>query len=189
MSQYVYYEAGDEPTKEDIEASETLEGRLREGFVRLRQLLVSGQATCFSLLGFFQLTPAKGLTRHEIRLRAPFDPLPYSALIDSCEQFFEYVVALRQSSLFYHPHFISDNSDAALELLGHRRDAVATILTNLYVLSGALRSNRMVPVCLHIFMILSFATRVLIHLVRNTCRALPPPGSGCWIGRESSRTS
>lgn len=73
--------------------------------------------------------------------------MPYSALIDSCEQFFEYVVALRQSSLFYHPHFISDNSVAALELLGHRRDAVATILTNLYVLSGALRSNRMVPVC------------------------------------------
>ena len=44
MSQYVYYEAGDEPTKEDIEASETLEGRLREGFVRLRQLLVSDSA-------------------------------------------------------------------------------------------------------------------------------------------------
>lgn len=41
MSKYVYYEAGQEPTKDDIEASEILEGRLREGFVRLRQLLVS----------------------------------------------------------------------------------------------------------------------------------------------------
>ena len=40
VSKYVYYEEGDEPTKEDIEASERLEGRLREGFVRLRQLLV-----------------------------------------------------------------------------------------------------------------------------------------------------
>lgn len=55
-------------------------------------------------------------------------------------------MALRQASLFYHPHFVSDNSDAAAELLGHRRDAVATILTNLYVLSGALRADRKVPV-------------------------------------------
>ncbi|RYP75848.1 hypothetical protein DL771_002112 [Monosporascus sp. 5C6A] len=86
-----------------------------------------------------------GLTRHEIRLRAPFDPLPYSALIDGCENFFEYVVTLRQSSLFYHPHFIRDNVEAAAELLGHRRDAIATILTNLYILSGALRADRKVP--------------------------------------------
>ena len=40
VSKYVYYETGHEPTKEDITASEVLEGRLREGFVRLRQLLV-----------------------------------------------------------------------------------------------------------------------------------------------------
>ncbi|KAI0021772.1 hypothetical protein F4780DRAFT_778301 [Xylariomycetidae sp. FL0641] len=125
VARYVYYEAGHEPTKKDIEASEVLEGRLREGFVRLRQLL--------------------GLTRHEIRLRAPFDPLPYSALIDSCEHFFDYLVTVRQSSLFYHPHFIRDNADAAADLLGHRRDAIATILTNLYILSGALRAGRKVP--------------------------------------------
>ncbi|KAI1441135.1 hypothetical protein F5Y02DRAFT_411002 [Annulohypoxylon stygium] len=125
VSRYVYYEEGDEPTKEDIRSSEVLEGRLREGFVRLRQLL--------------------GLTRHEIRLRAPFDPLPYSALIDACERFFEYIVTARQASLFYHPHFIRDNTDFAASLLGHRRDAIATILTNLYVLSGALRADRKVP--------------------------------------------
>ncbi|KAI1100918.1 hypothetical protein F4804DRAFT_335760 [Jackrogersella minutella] len=125
VSRYVYYEEGDEPTKEDILASEILDGRLREGFVRLRQLL--------------------GLTRHEIRLRAPFDPLPYSALIDACERFFEYVVTARQASLFYHPHFIRDNTEFAADLLGHRRDAIATILTNLYVLSGALRADRKVP--------------------------------------------
>ncbi|KAI1403924.1 hypothetical protein F4819DRAFT_495116 [Hypoxylon fuscum] len=125
VSRYVYYEAGNEPTKEDIRASEILEGRLREGFVRLRQLL--------------------GLTRHEIRLRAPFDPLPYSALIDACERFFEYIVTARQASLFYHPHFIRDNTEFAADLLGHRRDAIATILTNLYVLSGALRADRKVP--------------------------------------------
>ncbi|KAH8193710.1 hypothetical protein TruAng_012126 [Truncatella angustata] len=125
VSKYVYYEEGHEPTKADIEASEILEGRLREGFVRLRQLL--------------------GLTRHEIRLRSPYDPLPYSALIDACERFFEYVVALRQSSLFYHPHFVRDNPEAAARLLGYRRDAIATVMTNLYVLSGALRADRKVP--------------------------------------------
>ncbi|KAI0378915.1 hypothetical protein F5Y04DRAFT_136777 [Hypomontagnella monticulosa] len=125
VSRYVYYEEGNEPTEEDIRSSEILEGRLREGFVRLRQLL--------------------GLTRHEIRLRAPFDPLPYSALIDACERFFEYIVTARQASLFYHPHFIRDNTEFAADLLGHRRDAIATILTNLYVLSGALRADRKVP--------------------------------------------
>ncbi|RYP82810.1 hypothetical protein DL770_005520 [Monosporascus sp. CRB-9-2] len=112
VSKYVYYESGDEPTKEDIEASEALEGCLREGFVRLRQLLVNP---------------------------------PVSTPLAGCEQFFEYVVTLRQSSLFYHPHFVRDNAEAAAELLGHRRDAIATILTNLYVLSGALRADRKVP--------------------------------------------
>ncbi|KAI0142708.1 hypothetical protein GGR57DRAFT_485873 [Xylariaceae sp. FL1272] len=125
VAKYVYYEEGHAPTQADIEASEILEGRLREGFVRLRQLM--------------------GLTRHEIRLRAPFDPLPYSGLVDACERFFEYIVTVRQSSLRHHPAFIRDNSEAAMSLLGHRRDAIATILTNLYVLSAALRANREVP--------------------------------------------
>ncbi|KAI0503420.1 hypothetical protein F5B22DRAFT_629091 [Xylaria bambusicola] len=125
ISQYAYYEDGEAPTEEDIKASEIIEGRLREGFVRLRQLL--------------------GLTRHEIRLRAPFDPLPYSALISTCEQFFDHIVAVRESSIFYHPHFIGDDSEVAMELLGYRRDQTATVLTNLYVLSGALRADRLVP--------------------------------------------
>ncbi|TVY28227.1 Protein BRE4 [Lachnellula hyalina] len=123
VAKYVYYEQGDEPGKEDIERSEMLEGRLREGFVRIRQLMA--------------------LTRHEIRLRAPFNPLPYSALIDSTERFFEYLVSVRQSSLFFHPHYISDNNEQAAEsLLAYRRDAVAAILMNLYVLAGALRGDR-----------------------------------------------
>lgn len=40
IAQYIYYDAGNKPTAEDIERSETLEGRLREGFVRIRQLMV-----------------------------------------------------------------------------------------------------------------------------------------------------
>lgn len=106
---------------------EMLEGRLREGFVRIRQLMA--------------------LTRHEIRLRGHFDPSPYSALIDSCESFFEYLVAVRQSSLFFHPHYISNQEQGAESLLSYRRDAVAAILMNLYVLAGALRGDRPVPVC------------------------------------------
>ena len=104
-----------------------LEGHLREGFVRIRQLLV--------------------LTRHELRLRATFDPLPYSALADACERLFDYVIAVRQSALFYKPETIRDNREAAEKLMGYRRDAVAAILGNLYILAGALRSQRKVPVC------------------------------------------
>lgn len=144
VSKYVYYEEGDEPTKEDIEASERLEGRLREGFVRLRQLLVRPTRRLRPIL--VKLTFLQGLTRHEIRMRSPFDPLPYSGLIDACERFFEFIVAVRQSSLFYHPRFVRDNSEAAARLLAYRRDAIAAVLTNLYVLSGALRAGRKVPV-------------------------------------------
>ncbi|KAI1827356.1 hypothetical protein F4861DRAFT_405891 [Xylaria intraflava] len=125
MSRYVYYDEGNAPTDKDIQASEILEGRLREGFVRLRELL--------------------GLTRHEVRLRAPFDPLPYSALISSCESLFEYIIRVRQSSLFYHPHFIGDSSEAAADLFRYRRDEMATVMTNLYILSLALRVDRPVP--------------------------------------------
>ena len=93
-------------------------------------------------MGFVQ----KALTRHEIRLRGPFNHLPYSALIDNCERFFEYLVAIRQSTLFFHPHYISDIDQGADNLLAHRRDAVAAILMNLYVLASALRNNKKVPV-------------------------------------------
>lgn len=126
VAKYVYYEEGEEPQETDVQRSEMLEGRLREGFVRIRQLLA--------------------LTRHEVRLRGPFNPLPYSALIDGCERFFEYLVAVRQSSLFFHPRFMSDNEQAAESLLAYRRDAVAAILMNLYVLAGALKGDRKVPV-------------------------------------------
>lgn len=41
IGRYVYHEEGAEPGPEDITRSELLEGRFREGFVRMRQLLVS----------------------------------------------------------------------------------------------------------------------------------------------------
>lgn len=41
VGKYVYYEEGDEPSSEDIERSEILEGRMREGFARIRQLTVT----------------------------------------------------------------------------------------------------------------------------------------------------
>lgn len=40
VAKYVYFEEGRDPTPEDVRRSELLEGRLREGFVRIRQLLV-----------------------------------------------------------------------------------------------------------------------------------------------------
>jgi hypothetical protein len=125
VAQYIYYEEGDEPTQEDVTRSEMLEGRLREAFVRMRHLLA--------------------LTRHEIRLREPFNPLPYSALIESCEAFFENLVEVRQFSLYFHPNYMSQNEAVSNELLPYRRDAVASILMTLYILAGALRGKRKVP--------------------------------------------
>ncbi|KAL3420728.1 hypothetical protein PVAG01_07173 [Phlyctema vagabunda] len=125
VAKYVYYEEGAPPEKADMERSEMLESRLREGFSRTRELLA--------------------LTRHEIRLRGPFNPLPYSALIEASERFFEYLVAVRQSSLFFHPHYMTDDDQDAESLLCFRRDAVAAVLMNLYVLAGALREGRKVP--------------------------------------------
>lgn len=41
VAKYIYYEDGEAPGDEDVAQSELLESRLREGFVRIRQLMVS----------------------------------------------------------------------------------------------------------------------------------------------------
>ncbi|KAL8777502.1 MAG: hypothetical protein Q9194_002510 [Teloschistes cf. exilis] len=125
ISKYIYYDSLHQPSAKDIERSEMLEGRLREGFVRIRQLME--------------------LTRHEIRLRAPFDPLPYSALIEGCERFFDHLVEVRQSSLYWDPSIGVSNQEAIDSLVSFRRDAVAVILMNLYILASALRADQPVP--------------------------------------------
>jgi hypothetical protein len=125
VTKYFYHNQGEDPTAEDIVQSERLEGRMREGFVRIRQLME--------------------LTRHEICLRAPFDPLPYSALVEACEQFFERLVDVRQSSVYFQPYMLYGSVETTSSLLAARRDAVAAILMNLYVLAGALQSNHAVP--------------------------------------------
>jgi len=125
IARYIYHAKGEEPGPEDIAKSEMLEGRLREGFVRMRQLME--------------------LTRHEMRLRAPFDPLPYSALIASCESFFDSLVQVRQSSLYFQPSTLASDPTIISSLTAVRRDAVAVILMNLYVFASALRLNQPVP--------------------------------------------
>ena len=125
VSKYIYYTPGEEPGPDDIARSEMLEGRLREGFVRMRQLME--------------------LTQHEIRLRSPFNPIPYSALITACESFFEHLVQVRQSSLYFHPSMLGSDKKAVESLTAPRRDAVAVILLNLYILASALRADQPVP--------------------------------------------
>ena len=126
VAKYIYYTEGQQPGPDDIARSEMLEGRLREGFVRIRQLLE--------------------LTRHEMRLRAPFDPLSYSALISACESFFEHLVQVRQSSLYFQPSMRAPaSSPTVASLTSVRRDAVAVILLNLYTLACALRADQPVP--------------------------------------------
>ena len=125
VSKYVYYIDEGTPTQNDIERSEMLEGRLREAFVRIRQLL--------------------DLTGHEVRLRAPFDSEPYRALIDTCESFFDDLVKIRQFSLYFQPIMGQSDSAANAALLYYRRDAVASILMIMYTLAGALKTGRPLP--------------------------------------------
>ncbi|QSZ28939.1 hypothetical protein DSL72_003446 [Monilinia vaccinii-corymbosi] len=168
VAKYVYYEDGEEPGVKDVLHSEMLEGRLREGFVRIRQLLA--------------------LTRHEIRLRGPFNPLPYSALIDACERFFEYLVSVRQSSLFFHPHYLSDNQQASESLLSFRRDAVACVLMNLYVLAGALRGDRRVP--RYLPSAASARKRLLDHMALLESMNIPATSSAVSVkSKKSNRKS
>ena len=77
------------------------------------------------------------------RLRGPFNPVPYSGLIDACERLFEHLVQVRQSSVYFHPNALP--SPTPDPLLGLRRDAVAVILMNLYTLALALRASHPVP--------------------------------------------
>ena len=142
VAKYIYYDEGHKPRPEDIARSEMLEGRLREGFVRIRQLMELTRHEIVSKKGLNVLTTINNLSQ---RLRAPFDPVPYSALIDACECFFTRLIEVRQSSVYFEPYMLTSNDDSDSSLLAVRRDAVATILMNLYVLAGALRSSRPVP--------------------------------------------
>ena len=132
IAKYIYYtNDNDAPGPEDVARSEMLEGRVRESFVRMRQLML--------------------LTRNEMRLRAPFEPRPYAALIAACESFFEHLVQVRQSSLYFKLQLqVADDEDeeesaVKSSLTLKRRDAVAVILMNLFALACALRAGRAVP--------------------------------------------
>lgn len=141
VSKYIYYAEKQAPSAQDIERSEMLEGRLREGFVRIGQLL---ELTRHEIVSSHPV-PRLSRTDNEQRLRAPFDPLPYSALIEACDRFFEHLVEVRQSSLYFQPSLRVNSKKVNNMLIPYRRDAVAVILMNLYILASALRANQPVP--------------------------------------------
>jgi len=78
-------------------------------------------------------------------LRAPFNPTPYRHAIAACERFLEHISEVRQSSLYFQPFLFRGLEEATRRMVSVRRDAVASILMNLYILAGALRSKRPVP--------------------------------------------
>ncbi|KAK6495322.1 hypothetical protein TWF481_003346 [Arthrobotrys musiformis] len=122
VAKYIYHDLDYMPSPQDIIDSQIREAKLREGFVRIRELLK--------------------MTEHEPRLRERFDPTPYEHLIDSSEKFFDHIIDVRQASLYFR---ISGDRDMAQMMLSCRRDAVATILMNLWVLGGGLRSKTPIP--------------------------------------------
>ena len=50
VAKYIYYNPGEEPGPQDVARSEALEGRLREGFVRIRQLMELTQHEIVSVI-------------------------------------------------------------------------------------------------------------------------------------------
>ncbi|KAI5788130.1 hypothetical protein FPQ18DRAFT_53957 [Pyronema domesticum] len=125
VARYIYHDRDYHPTPEDIALSQITEAKLREHCFRMRELCE--------------------MTRHEIRPRGPFDTTPYLAAINACERFLEHIIEVRQASLYFQPFLYRGSEDATRKMLFARRDAVASILMNLYVLAGALRSKRPVP--------------------------------------------
>ncbi|EPS40737.1 hypothetical protein H072_5369 [Dactylellina haptotyla CBS 200.50] len=122
VAKYIYHDLDYMPSEQDIIDSRVREAKLREGFVRIRELLK--------------------MTEHEPRLRERFDPTPYEHLIDSSEKFFDHIIDVRQASLYFR---ISGDKHMAQMMLSCRRDAVAAILMNLWVLGGGLRSKTPIP--------------------------------------------
>lgn len=55
VAKYIYYTEGEEPGPEDIARSEMLEGRLREGFVRMRELMELTRHEIVRLFALFLL--------------------------------------------------------------------------------------------------------------------------------------
>ena len=154
IAKYVYPVPGHDPGAKDAEKSEMLEGQLREGFLRLRQLLelTRHEIVCCPPLPFplahisTLLNAWSSLISPAQRLRAPFNPLPYSALLSALEAFFENLIRIRLSALYFRPSLLTDTDPNTItSLTAPRRDAVAAILMNMYILACALRSNHPVP--------------------------------------------
>lgn len=61
------------------------------------------------------------------------------------ERFFDHLISVRQSSLRFHPRTLAHAAADSHALLTVRRDAVATVLMNLYVLACALQAEQPVP--------------------------------------------
>lgn len=59
VAKYIYFADGQEPSPQDLERSEMLEGRLREGFMRIRQLM---ELTRHEMVGHFHTCSYEMLT-------------------------------------------------------------------------------------------------------------------------------
>ena len=85
MAKYVYFEEGEDPTPEDVQRSELLEGRLREGFVRIRQLLVCSPRIPLSMANTSRSSPERRCAsgRLSTRGRTPPSPTPANASLST----------------------------------------------------------------------------------------------------------
>lgn len=139
---YIYHDSNYIPSPEDIEISHIQEAKLREHCFRMRELAAM---TAHEIVTGTPISPLFYDINSLQRPRGPFDPTFYLEAIDSCERFLEHVVEVRQASLYFEPFLFRGDDDATRNMLSPRRDSVASLLMNLYVLAGSLRSKRPVP--------------------------------------------
>lgn len=122
---YIYRDGGFQLTDLSLQLSEVRESRMRESIKAFETLLE--------------------LTQHEPSIRGDFDQEPYRKLARSCAIICQKIADARISSIHFNIYENDRNAEATKRLLALRRDAVASVLFLLYILSGAFRSKNQVP--------------------------------------------
>lgn len=124
---YLYKDEGNDPTALTLSLSEIREARMRLSMDAYSELI--------------------NMTHHEPSLEetghpGSFDPIPYQWLLNSSRIVLQKVSEARISSIYFSVHRYDDQDiETQMTLMSLRRDAVASVIFLLYMLSSAFASN------------------------------------------------
>lgn len=127
---YLYKDEGNDPTSLTLSLSEIREARMRTSMDAYGDLIA--------------------MTQHEPSLEdsghpGSFDPIPYQWLLKSARVVLQKVSEARISAIYFNVYRYSDRDiETQMTLMSLRRDAVASVIFLLYMLSSAFTSNNKV---------------------------------------------